>query len=94
MRAARARAEAARWLMRRREWDLFFVVRRDPSGCSLLLVALGCRMAAGPPAREIYREIDRGIGALVEEAGPDASVLVVSGDAVPTVPTGTCCRIS
>jgi predicted AlkP superfamily phosphohydrolase/phosphomutase len=84
LRAARAKAEAARWLMRQREWDLFFTVfdethpaahycwspsdAADGGGASLL--------------REIYREIDRGIGALLDEAGPDASVLVVSGDAV------------
>jgi predicted AlkP superfamily phosphohydrolase/phosphomutase len=84
VRAARAKADAARWLMRRCEWDLFFVVfdETHPAAHYCWSPSDASDGAASSLLLEIYREIDRGIGALVEEAGPDASVLVVSGDAV------------
>lgn len=84
VRAARAKAEAALWLMRRREWDLFFVVFDETHPAAHYCWSPSDVSDGGGPSllREIYGEIDRGIGALVEEAGPDASVLVVSGDAV------------
>jgi predicted AlkP superfamily phosphohydrolase/phosphomutase len=82
--AVRAKAEAARWLMRQREWDLFFTVfdETHPAAHYCWSPADAADGGGASRLREIYREIDQGIGALVEEAGPGASVFVISGDAV------------
>ena len=51
VRAARAKAEAARWLMRRREWDLFFVVFDETHPAAHYCWSPSdARMAAGLPA--------------------------------------------
>ena len=84
MRAARAKAEAALWLMRRREWDLFFVVFDETHPAAHYCWSPSDVSDGGRPSllREIYGEIDRGIRCSGRGGGPDASVLVVSGDAV------------
>jgi predicted AlkP superfamily phosphohydrolase/phosphomutase len=77
--AVRRKAEAALWLMRRGDLDLFMTVFGethagahycwDPNGNQDLM-------------RPLYQELDRAIASLVEAAGPDVAVFVASGDAV------------
>jgi predicted AlkP superfamily phosphohydrolase/phosphomutase len=83
--AARAKTEAAQWLMGDRPWDLFFVVYGEshpgghycytPSGHDGVEVG-----EAQPTLRAVYEEIDRGVGALLERAGDPVSLFVISGD--------------
>ncbi len=85
--SSRLKTEAALWLMGEHPWDLFFVVygeshpgahycwspseqRPDDAG------------NAQPTLRAVYEEIDRGIGLLLQRAGANATLLVVSGDGV------------
>jgi predicted AlkP superfamily phosphohydrolase/phosphomutase len=74
--AARAKTEAARWLMAERPWDLCFTVYGESHAAA--------HYCWGDEAalRAVYQEIDRGIGALVAQSGPDATVYLVSGDGV------------
>jgi hypothetical protein len=74
--AARAKTEAALWLLGERPWDLFFTVYGESHAAA--------HYCWGDEAalRAVYQEIDRGIGALIERAGPGASVYVISGDGV------------
>jgi predicted AlkP superfamily phosphohydrolase/phosphomutase len=74
--AAGARTQAARWLMTEREWDVFFVVYGESHAGAHYCWGREDALAG------VYREIDRGIGALLEAAGPGASLYVVSGDGV------------
>jgi len=74
--AARAKTEAAQWLMAERPWDLFFTVYGESHAAA--------HYCWGDEAalRAVYEEIDRGIGALAAQAGPEATVYLVSGDGV------------
>jgi len=74
--AVRAKTEAARWLMAERPWDLFFAVYGESHAAAHY--CWGDEAALGA----VYQEIDRGIGALVQQAGPEATVYLVSGDGV------------
>lgn len=77
--AVRSKTAATLWLMGRSEFDLLMTVFGEthaaahycwnPSGAQDLM-------------RGLYEELDRAIGQLIEAAGPDASIFVVSGDAV------------
>jgi predicted AlkP superfamily phosphohydrolase/phosphomutase len=77
--AVRRKAKAALWLMRQGDVDLFMTVFGethvaahycwDPNGDQDLM-------------RGLYTELDGAIAQLVAAAGPDASIFVVSGDAV------------
>ncbi len=81
--ATRAKTDAARWLMRQREWDLFFAVfdETHPAAHYCWSPAEAADGGQASLLRDVYQEIDRGIGALIDEAGPDAMVVVLSGDA-------------
>jgi predicted AlkP superfamily phosphohydrolase/phosphomutase len=72
--AARAKTEAAQWLMAERPWDLFFTVYGESHAAA--------HYCWGDEAalRAVYEEIDRGISALAAQAGPEATVYLVSGD--------------
>lgn len=74
--AARAKTDAALWLMGEREWDLFFTVFGETHAGGHYCWNHEEAMLA------IYQEVDRGIGRLIERAGPGAAVYVVSGDGV------------
>ena len=74
--AARAKTQAALWLMAERPWDLFFTVYGESHAA-----AHYCWGDEGA-LRAVYEEIDRGIAALVAQAGPEATVYLVSGDGV------------
>jgi predicted AlkP superfamily phosphohydrolase/phosphomutase len=77
--AVRRKAEASLWLMRQGDFDLFMTVFGETH--------VGAHYCWHPDGdqelmRGVYEELDRAIARLVEAAGPDAAVLVVSGDAV------------
>ncbi len=77
--AVRHKAEATLWLMRQGDFDLFMTVFGETH--------VGAHYCWNPNGnqdlmRALYEELDRAIASLVEAAGPDAAVVVVSGDAV------------
>ena len=77
--AVRHKAEAALWLMRQGDFDLFMTVFGETH--------VGAHYCWNPDGdqdllRALYAELDRAIARLVEAAGPDAAVFVVSGDAI------------
>jgi predicted AlkP superfamily phosphohydrolase/phosphomutase len=74
--AARAKTDAARWVMGERPWELFFTVYGESHAAAHYCWGDEAALQA------VYQEIDRGIGALVQQAGPDAAVYLVSGDGV------------
>jgi predicted AlkP superfamily phosphohydrolase/phosphomutase len=74
--AAKAKTEAARWLMAEQPWDLFFTVYGESHAAAHYCWGDEAALEA------VYQEIDRGIGALVAAAGPEAAVYLVSGDGV------------
>jgi predicted AlkP superfamily phosphohydrolase/phosphomutase len=77
--AVRRKAEASLWLMRQGDLDLLVSVFGETHAG-----AHYCWKPDGDQAllRGLYEELDRAIAALVEAAGEDAVVLVVSGDAI------------
>jgi predicted AlkP superfamily phosphohydrolase/phosphomutase len=77
--AVRHKAEATLWLMRQGDFDLFMTVFGETH--------VGAHYCWNPNGdqdllRALYAELDRAIARLVEVAGPDAAVFVVSGDAI------------
>lgn len=83
--SARAKSRAAAWVMGQSPWDIFFAVYgethpgahycwADPDAVT--------QSSDQPRLRPIYEEIDRGIAALLEQAGEGIDVYVVSGDGV------------
>ncbi|HUP00992.1 MAG TPA: alkaline phosphatase family protein [Gemmatimonadota bacterium] len=86
----RAKANATRWLMEWSAWDLFFVVLGETHPAA--------HYCWSPPSagdgddndggddqaglRILYEEIDRAIGAILERAGRDVTLYVISGDGI------------
>ncbi|HYZ25494.1 MAG TPA: alkaline phosphatase family protein [Geminicoccaceae bacterium] len=83
--AVRRKAEAALWLMRRSDVDLFMTVFGETH-----VAAHYCWSPDGDHdlMRGLYEELDRAIERLLQAAGPDALIVVVSGDAVAPNHTG------
>ncbi len=89
IRAAQAKTDAILWLMEQAPWDLFVTVY-----CETHPAAHYCwspvgntgnpRADAVPPdlIRKVYQQIDQGIGKILQQAGDDVTVFVVSGDGV------------
>ena len=84
--AARAKTDAACRLMDEHEWDLFFAVFGETHAGAHYCWDPAEPAAEGgtaqPRLRDVYEEIDRGIGRLIASAGPDVAVYVVSTDGV------------
>jgi predicted AlkP superfamily phosphohydrolase/phosphomutase len=77
--AVRHKVEAALWLMRQSDADLFMTVFGETH--------VGAHYCWRPDGdqdllRALYEELDRALAKLIEAAGPDAAIFVVSGDAV------------
>jgi predicted AlkP superfamily phosphohydrolase/phosphomutase len=77
--AVRHKSEAALWFMRQGDFDLFMTVFGETH--------VGAHYCWRPDRsqdllRGLYEELDRAIARLLEAAGPDVTVFVVSGDAV------------
>ncbi len=85
VRAARAKARAATWLLQRSEYDLFMVVFSEANPGGRYLWRSEDESATTPRQRDlcdVYAEIDRGIDSLLRACGEDVTVLLVSGDGV------------
>jgi predicted AlkP superfamily phosphohydrolase/phosphomutase len=85
--ALEARTKATRWLMTKAPWDLFFTVLDETHPAAHYCWIPPADGAAEAPADQphllkVYKALDRTVGALVEAAGDDATVVLVSGDAI------------
>jgi len=88
IRAAAAKARAAYWLMTNAPWDLFLVVfgETHPAAHYFWPCVNGSaeEAASGETSdirlRDIYEAVDRAIGEILERAGGEVTVFVVSGD--------------
>ena len=84
--AARAKTDAILWLMQHRPWDCFVTVYGEthPGGHYCWWPASDRRPGEEdlPLLKDLYREIDRGIGRIVAALPPDAAVMVVTGDGI------------
>ncbi len=81
--SAAAKTRAVQWLMRKRPWELFFTVfgETHAAGHYCWSPTLdGTPRDRQTPMFAVYEAIDRAIGALHAEAGPDCTTIVVSGD--------------
>jgi predicted AlkP superfamily phosphohydrolase/phosphomutase len=77
--AVRRKAEAACWLMTRKEFDLYFTVFGETH-----VAAHYCWRPDGEQSLllPIYAELDRAVAKLIEAAGSETTLFVVSGDAI------------
>lgn len=84
--STRAKADATCWLMQRSPWQMLFTVFGEThvAGhyCWSEHVTTDGGGADGSLLFSVYAEIDRAIGRICEAAGPDAMVMIVSGDGV------------
>jgi predicted AlkP superfamily phosphohydrolase/phosphomutase len=77
------KSDAIRWLARNSEWDLLFTVFGETHVAGHY--CWSAELAGGPgdtstPMFQVYASIDRAIARLRDEAGPGATVIVISGD--------------
>jgi predicted AlkP superfamily phosphohydrolase/phosphomutase len=87
VRAAAAKARAARWLMGQTPWDLFLLVFGETHPAAHYCWPAGHPPAhAGDPAyamlRAVYEAIDHAIGEILATLAEDVTVFIVSGDGV------------
>jgi predicted AlkP superfamily phosphohydrolase/phosphomutase len=87
VRALDARSRATTWLMGSEPWDLFVTVLDETHPAAHYCWLPPPADATEPPAEQphllrVYEALDRAIGAIVAAAGPDTTILVVSGDAI------------
>ena len=82
-RAVAAKAQATVWLMKEYEWDLFFTVfgETHPAAHYCWPDDAESEFDAEPLLR-IYEALDSAIGKIVDAAGDDVSVFIISGDGV------------
>jgi predicted AlkP superfamily phosphohydrolase/phosphomutase len=82
--AIKSKASATRWLMQQSDWDLLVSVFGEThvAGHYCLQDAASASAESQPLMLEIYQELDRAIAMLCEAAGPDATVIIISGDRV------------
>lgn len=82
-----ARVEATRWLMQAKPWDVLVTVLDETHAAAHYCwrpPAAGSQQAPDqqPELLAVYEALDRAVARIIEAAGPDVSVLVVSGDAI------------
>jgi predicted AlkP superfamily phosphohydrolase/phosphomutase len=84
--SVKAKAKAARWLMRQRQYDLLFCVFGETHVAGHYCWSDELRDESArlqtSPMRSVYEELDRAIAAIRGEAGADVTVVVLSGDSV------------
>lgn len=84
--SARAKAAAARWLCDDQRAELLFTVFGETHAaghyCWTDTLAQTQARLERSPMLAVYQEIDRAIGHVAAAAGPDGTVIVISGDSV------------
>jgi len=81
--AIEAKAHATRWLMNEYEWDVFFTVFGETHPAAhYCWPEDDADEFDAPQLLRIYEALDRAIGRIVEAAGDDTSVFIISGDGV------------
>ena len=80
-----ARVKAVSWLAGQGEWDLLFAVFGETHVAGHYLFGEEDRL------RRVHAALDRAIAELVELAGPEAAVVLISADA--TMPNRTACHM-
>lgn len=80
LRALPVKARAAAWLMGRSQWDVFFTVFGETHAAAHY--CWSPRDPAQSRLGRIHEALDRAIGEVVDAAGEDTTVIVISGDAV------------
>lgn len=80
-RAIEAKARAIGWMRERHPWDLFFAVfgETHPAAHYCWPSCNGADFDA-PQLLRIYQSLDRAVGEILADAGPDVTVFVISGD--------------
>lgn len=82
----RAKTDAILWLMNEQPWDCFFTVYGETHpGAHYCWWPSTDRMQSGKSLallEELYRELDRGIGRILDALPDDATVFIVSGDSI------------
>jgi predicted AlkP superfamily phosphohydrolase/phosphomutase len=89
IRAANAKAKAARWLMAHAQWDLLWVVFGETHPAAHYFwpdpqagVACDPTDFTGRLLREIYQAIDQAVGEIIESVKEDITLYIISGDGV------------
>lgn len=87
---ARVKGEVVSWLLQEEPWDMAFVTFGEPHGAGHYLWhhddtdhpahSAGTAEDAPHPLLDVYEAVDRAIGKVLEVAGDEVTVLVVSGD--------------
>ena len=83
VKSVEAKTEATRWLMRNEAWDLLFTVFGETHVAGHYCWSAGLAgdfRDLASPMFQVYAALDRAIGRLRDEAGPEATVVVISGD--------------
>ncbi len=80
----RAKTNAILWLMREQPWECFVTVYGEthPGAHYCWRPSADAGASALSLLRELYEEIDRGVGRILEALPADANVFVVSGDRI------------
>ena len=87
VKALDARVKATLWLMRERPADVLVTVLDETHAAAHYCwrpPATGSLVAPEeqPELLAVYEALDRSVAAIIDAAGPDAAVLIVSGDAI------------
>lgn len=85
--ALEVRARATVWLMKQRRWDLFVTCLDETHPAAHYCWIPPHDGSLEPPAQQphlirVYRALDRCLGVILEAAGPETMILLVSGDAI------------
>jgi predicted AlkP superfamily phosphohydrolase/phosphomutase len=83
IRAVKAKAKATKWLLDKEDWELFFTVFGETHPAAHYCWPQDdAEEFDAPQLLRIYQSIDTAIGEILDAAGPDVSVFIVSGDGV------------
>lgn len=83
VRSIRAKGDAIQWLMQHESWDFFFAVFGETHPAAHYCWPQDSHDAAdAPQLLSVYQALDAAIGDIVDRAGADTAVFVVSGDGV------------
>lgn len=83
VKSVEAKSRAIRWLMREKEWEVFFTVFGETHVAGHYCWSADLKGDANDASSTmfaVYASLDRTIGELREAVGPETTVIVVSGD--------------